>query len=126
MKRKIKPAEKFKYFRYSYAFKKQVLEEIENGLMSSNQASKKYKVSRNTIQKWLTLMGNTEKRIRALQGMSPKEKIRDMEARVKRLEKEKEILKFAMDMISKEVGTDMVKKYLPESQEVIRRRKKRS
>jgi hypothetical protein len=71
-------------------------------------------------------MGNTEKRIRALQGMSPKEKIRDMEARVKRLEKEKEILKFAMDMISKEVGTDMVKKYLPESQEIIRRRKKRS
>jgi hypothetical protein len=49
-----------------------------------------------------------------------------MEARVKRLEKEKEILKFAMDMISKEVGTDMVKKYLPESQEVIKRRKKRS
>ncbi len=31
MMRKIKPAEKFKYFRYSYSFKKQVLEEIENG-----------------------------------------------------------------------------------------------
>lgn len=126
MKKKVKPAGKFKYFRYSYSFKKQVLEEIENGLLSSNQASKKYKLSRSTIQKWMTLMGNTEKRIRALQGMSPKEKIRDMEARVKRLEKEKEILKFAMDMISEEVGTDMVKKYLPESQEVIRRRKKRS
>jgi hypothetical protein len=126
MKKKVKPAGKFKYFRYSYAFKKQVLEEIENGLLSSNQASKKYKLSRSTVQKWMTLMGNTEKRIRALQGMSPKEKIRDMEARVKRLEKEKEILKFAMDMISEEVGTDMVKKYLPESQEVIRRRRKKS
>jgi transposase-like protein len=126
MKRKIKPAGTFKYFRYSYSFKKQVLEEIENGLISINQASKKYKISRSALQTWLTRMGNTEKRIRALQGMSPKEKIRDMEARVKRLEKEKEILKFAMDMISEEVGTDMVKKYLPESQEVIRRKKKRS
>ena len=126
MKRKVKPAGTFKYFRYSYSFKKQVLEEIENGLISINQASKKYKISRTAVQTWLTRMGNTEKRIRALQGMSPKEKIRDMEARVKRLEKEKEILKFAMDMISEEVGTDMVKKYLPESQEVIRKRKKKS
>jgi transposase-like protein len=126
MKRKIKPAGTFKYFRYSYSFKKQVLEEIENGLISINQASKKYKISRTAVQTWMTRMGNTEKRIRALQGMSPKEKIRDMESRVKRLEKEKEILKFAMDMISEEVGTDMVKKYLPESQEAIKRRKKRS
>lgn len=126
MKRKVKPAGTFKYFRYSYSFKKQVLEEIENGLISINQASKKYKISRTAVQTWLTRMGNTEKRIRALQGMSPKEKIRDMEARVKRLEKEKEILKFAMDMISEEVGTDMVKKYLPESQEATRRRKRRS
>jgi len=64
-------------------------------------------------------MGNLDKRIRGLQGMSQTE-TSDMTARVKRLEQEKEILSFAIDMISEEVGTDMLKKYLPESQEVIR------
>jgi transposase-like protein len=126
MKTKIPPAEKYKYFRYSYSFKKQVIEEIENGQISMNQAAKKFKISRSTIQKWFTKMGNLDKRIRGLQGMSPRQKLRDMTARVKRLEEEKEILSFAIDMISEEVGTDMLKKYLPESQEVIRRRRKKS
>jgi transposase-like protein len=126
MKKKIPPAEKYKFYRYSYAFKKQVIEEVENGQISMNQAAKKYDISRSTLQKWFTKMGNLEKRIRGLQGMSPRQKLRDMSARIKRLEQEKEILSFAMEMISEEVGTDMLKKYLPESQEVIKKRKKKS
>jgi transposase-like protein len=126
MKKKIEPAEKYKFYRYSYSFKKQIIEELENGQLSMNQASKKYNISRSTIQKWFTKMGNLEKRIKGLQGMSPRQKLRDMNARIKRLEQEKEILSFAMEMISEEVGTDMLKKYLPESQEVIKKRKKRS
>ena len=126
MKKKITPAEKYKFYRYSYSFKKQIIEELENGQLSMNQSSKKYNISRSTIQKWFTKMGNLEKRIKGLQGMSPRQKLRDMNARIKRLEQEKEILSFAMDMISEEVGTDMLKKYLPESQEVIRKRKKKS
>ena len=126
MKKKIKQAGSYKYYRYSYSFKKQVIEEIENGIISMNQASKKYKVSRSAIQTWFNRMGNLNKRIKALQGMSPREKLRDMDARIKRLEKEKEILSFAIDMISEEVGTDMLKKYLPESQDIIRKRRKRS
>jgi transposase-like protein len=124
MKKKIEPAEKYKFYRYSYSFKKQIIEELENGQLSMNQASKKYNISRSTIQKWFTKMGNLEKRIKGLQGMSPRQKLRDMNARIKRLEQEKEILSFAMDMISEEVGTDMLKKYLPESQEVIKKRRK--
>lgn len=123
MKKKFPPAEKYKFYRYSYAFKKQVIEEVENGQISMNQAAKKYDISRSTLQKWFTKMGNLEKRIKGLQGMSPRQKLRDMNARIKRLEQEKEILSFAMEMISEEVGTDMLKKYLPESQEVIRRRR---
>lgn len=125
MKQKIKPAETYKFYRYSYVFKKQVIEEVENGQISMNQAAKKYDISRSTIQKWFTKMGNLEKRIKGLQGMSPRQKLRDMSARIKRLEQEKEILSFAMDMISEEVGTDMLKKYLPESQEVIRKRREK-
>ena len=126
MNEKIKQAGSYKYYRYSYAFKKQVIEDIENGIISMNQASKKYKVSRSAIQTWFNRMGNLNKRIKALQGMSPREKLRDMDARIKRLEKEKEILTFAIDMISEEVGTDMLKKYIPESQIIIRKRRKRN
>jgi len=48
-----------------------------------------------------------------------------MKARIDRLEEEKEILSFAIDMISEEVGTDMLKKYLPESHKNIRKRKEK-
>jgi Transposase. len=126
MYKEIDEAGSYKYYRYSYSFKKQVIEEIENGLISMNQASKKYKISRSCIQTWFNKMGNLNKRIKALQGMSPREKLRDMDARIKRLEKEKEILSFAIGMISEEVGTDMLKKYLPESQEVIKKRRRKS
>lgn len=61
-----------------------------------------------------------------MKGKSPGEKIREMKARIDRLEQEKEILSFAIDMISEETGTDMLKKYLPESQENFRKRKKKS
>jgi len=58
-----------------------------------------------------------------MKGKSPGEKIREMKARIDRLEQEKEILSFAIDMISEETGTDMLKKYLPESQKTLRKRK---
>jgi transposase-like protein len=119
-------AENYKYFRYSYPFKKQVIEEIENGQISINQASKKHGVSRSAIQKWFSKMGNFDKKLRTMQGKSPKEKMREMKARIDRLELEKEILTFAIDMISEETGTDMLKKYLPESQDIIKKRKIRS
>jgi transposase-like protein len=126
MDRKKEQAESYKNYRYSYPFKRQVIEEIENGQISMNQASKKYELSRSTIQKWFTKMGNFDKKLRTMQGKSPKEKMRDMKARIDRLELEKEILTFAIDMISEETGTDMLKKYLPESQEIIKKRKIRS
>ena len=123
MNRKKPPAESYKHYRYSYSFKKQVIEEIENGQISMNQASLKFKVSRSTIQKWFDKMGNFDKKLRSMQGRSPKQKMLSMKARIDRLEEEKEILSFAIDMISEEVGTDMLKKYLPESHKNIRKRK---
>lgn len=123
MNRKKPPAESYKHYRYSYSFKKQVIEEIENGQISMNQASLKFEVSRSTIQKWFDKMGNFDKKLRSMQGRSPKQKMLSMKARIDRLEEEKEILSFAIDMISEEVGTDMLKKYLPESHKNIRKRK---
>jgi len=123
MNRKKPPTESYKYYRYSYSFKKQVIEEIENGQISMNAAALKYEVSRSTIKKWFDKMGNFDKKLRSMKGKSPGEKIREMKARIDRLEQEKEILSFAIDMISEETGTDMLKKYLPESQKTLRKRK---
>ncbi len=61
-----------------------------------------------------------------MKGKSPGEKIREMKARIDRLEQEKEILSFAIDMISEETGTDMLKKYLPESHKNLKKRKGKS
>jgi transposase-like protein len=126
MHRKKPPAESYKYYRYSYSFKKQVLEAIENGQISMNAAALKYEVSRSILKRWFDKMGNFDKKLRSMKGKSPGEKIREMKARIDRLEQEKEILSFAIDMISEETGTDMLKKYLPESQENFRKRKKKS
>jgi transposase-like protein len=126
MNSKIPPAESYKHYRYSYSFKKQVIEEIENGQISMNAAAKKYGASRSTIKKWFDKMGNFDKKLRSMKGKSPGEKIREMKARIDRLEQEKEILSFAIDMISEETGTDMLKKYLPESQKNLQKRKGKS
>ena len=123
MNSKKPPAESYKYYRYSYSFKKQVIEEIENGQISMNAASIKYEVSRSTLKRWFDKMGNFDKKLRSMKGKSPGEKIREMKARIDRLEQEKEILSFAIDMISEETGTDMLKKYLPESQKNLKKRK---
>jgi transposase-like protein len=126
MNRKKTPAESYKYYRYSYSFKKQVIEEIENGQISMNAAAKKYGASRSTIKKWFDKMGNFDKKLRSMKGRSPGQKIKEMKARIDRLEQEKEILSFAIDMISEETGTDMLKKYLPESQKNSQKRKGKS
>ena len=49
---KIPAAERFKN-RYSYAYKVAVVEAVENGKFSQNQASRKYGVHRKTISKWI-------------------------------------------------------------------------
>lgn len=124
MNKKKPPAESYKYYRYSYSFKKQVIEEIENGQISMHAAALKYEVSRSTLKKWFDKMGNFDKKLRNMQGRSPGQKIKELEARIKRLEQEKEYLSFAIDMISEETGTDMLKKYLPESHPNTRKKKK--
>jgi transposase-like protein len=120
---KNKQAEEKVILHYSYGFKKQVIEEIENGLISMNQAAKKYKVYRSTIQRWFQKMGNFEKRLRAMGGKSPRQEISALRRKIKELEQEKEILDFAIDMLQEESGVDIRKKFLPESLQNTLKRK---
>lgn len=101
--------------RYSYAYKMEVIESIENGKLSQNQASKYYGVHRKTISGWLQKYGNFEKKLKEMRGKSPKQNIADLRAKLRVAEGENEVLKAVMGIIEEEYGEDMLKKYLPES-----------
>ncbi len=111
---KIPAKERFKN-RYSYAYKMEVIESIENGKLSQNQASKYYGVHRKTISGWLHKYGNFEKKLREMGGKSPKQNIADLRAKLRVAEGENEVLKAVMSIIEEEYGEEVLKKYLPES-----------
>jgi transposase len=101
--------------RYSYAYKMEVVEAIENGKLSQNQASKHYGVHRKTISGWIKKYGNFEKKLREMGGMSPKQNIADLRAKLRVSEGENEVLKAVLGIVEEEYGEDVLKKYLPES-----------
>jgi transposase-like protein len=101
--------------RYSHAYKMEVIESIENGKLSQNQASRIYGVHRKTISGWITKYGNFEKKLREMGGKSPKQNIADLRAKLRVSESENQVLKAVMDIIGEEYGEEVLKKYLPES-----------
>lgn len=111
---KIPAQERWKN-RYSYAYKMEVIESIENGKLSQNQASRIYGVHRKTISGWLKKYCNFEKRLREMGGKSPKQNIADLRAKLRVSEGENEVLKAVMSIIEEEYGEEVLKKYLPES-----------
>jgi len=101
--------------RYSYAYKMEVVECIDNGKLSQNQASKYYGVHRKTISGWLAKYGNFEKKLKEMGGKSPKQNIADLRAKLRVSEGENEVLKAVMSIIEEEYGEEVLKKHLPES-----------
>ena len=101
--------------RYSYAYKMEVIESVENGKLSQNQASRIYGVSRKTISEWLKKYGNFDKKLRDMGGKSPKQNIADLRAKLRVSEGENQVLKAIMSIIEEEYGEEVLKKYLPES-----------
>jgi transposase-like protein len=111
---KIPASERWKN-QYSYAYKMEVVESIENGKLSQNQASKVYGVHRKTISGWLKKYGNFEKKLKEMGGKSPKQEIADLRAKLRASQGENQVLKAVMSIIEDEYGEEMIKKYLPES-----------
>ncbi len=98
----------------SYVFKMEVVESIENGKLSQNQASKVYGVHRKIISGWLTKYCNFEKKLREMGGKSPKQNITDLRAKLRASDGENQVLKAVLSIIEEEYGEEMLKKYLPE------------
>jgi len=116
---------------YSLSFKLQVVEEIEQGLLTKSQAKTKYGIqSISTVTRWLKKYGkfDWEHQIASSMSQTPEQKILELEAKIKLLEKQKAraehlaeradkkviIFDMLVDMAEKEYDIKIRKNYTPE------------
>jgi transposase len=105
---------------YSLAFKLQVTDEVEKGHLTWKQSQRKYGIQgRSTVLVWLRKHGTLDwtSKTPMKKKAPPKTYISQLEAKIKRLEAEKEILNRAIDIADETLQTDIRKKYLPLSQQ---------
>lgn len=105
---------------YSLAFKLQVVNDVEKGLLTWKQSQVKYGIQgRSTVLVWLRKHGTLDwtSKIPMKKKAPPKTYISELEKKIKRLEAEKEILNRAIDIADEMLHTEIRKKYLPLSQE---------
>lgn len=126
-KKTITLATKPTYQGYSHAFKMAIVERVENGQLSRNQAAKEYDVCRGSIHKWMKKYGNLDKKLKNLKGKSPHQKIKELERKLKDAEQRVLFWETAMEIVEDEYGVDVKKKFLTKSQrEALTRMDKRS
>lgn len=105
---------------YSLAFKLQVIDEVEKGFLTWKQSQSKYGIQgKSTVLVWLRKHGTLDwtSKVPMKKKAPPKTYISQLEAKIKRLEAEKEILNRAIDIADDMYETDIRKKYLPLSQQ---------
>jgi hypothetical protein len=110
---------------YSLAFKLQVVDEVEKGLLTWRDSHSKYGIQGHcTVLKWLRKHGSLDWNSKSpmKKKAPPKTYISQLEAKIKRLESEKEILNRAIDIADEMLDTQIRKKYLPQSEEVSRQK----
>jgi len=127
---------------YSLSFKLQVVEEIESGQLDRLNAHLKYGIqSRSTITQWLRKYGTFDWENLSVTTMAktPEQKIIELEAKVKLLEKQKaraehlaeradkKVILFDMlvDMAEKEYDIQIRKNYKPELSTSLKKSKKK-
>lgn len=115
---------------YSLSFKLQVVQEIEQGLLTRVQALDKYGIQAgSTLRSWLKKYGNFdwEHQIPTTMSKTPEQRILELEAKVKLLEKQKAraehlaeradkkviIFDMLVDMAEKEYDIQIRKNYTP-------------
>jgi transposase-like protein len=109
----------------SFKFKLSVIDEINNGLISTNYASKKYNISRSTIDYWRKKLSNYVSKSKSMSKDQENKKLRE------RIEELEFIKDFQQDLIAefeKVTGEELSKKWLPEhlAQEIQKKKKKLS
>jgi transposase-like protein len=127
---------------YSVSFKLQVVQEMELGELSRTEACLKYGIqAKSTIREWLRKYGNFdwENQSPITMVKTPEQKILELEAKVKLLEKQKAraehlaeradkkviIFDMLVDMAEKEYDIQIRKNYTPELSKTIKKNTKK-
>ena len=116
MKQGIKHEKRRTQRDYSLAFKLQIVDEVEKGQMTYRESQKHYGIQgRSTVLVWLRKHGTFDWKSKTPMGKKspPRSQIAQLEAKIKRLEAEKEILNTAIDIADEMFNTNIRKKYLP-------------
>ena len=125
---------------YSMSFKLQIVQEIERGILSTTEATKKYDIQcRKTVVNWLRKFGNFDwdNQTPHLMPKSPEQRVMELEVQIKLLEKQKALLEqqafvadkkaiifdMMIDIAEKEYQIDIRKNSSPEQSNVLGKNK---
>jgi transposase len=112
MKTQKEPWRKKTYEKVTLELKIFVVDQIQNGQISTNFASKKYDVPRTTISYWLKKYSTLEQQNT---GMSKLDKIKKLKERIEELEFVKDFQQDVIADMELITGVDMSKKSLPKT-----------
>jgi len=120
---KIQDCPKNEYQKVGFDLKLSIIDEIYNGLISINHASKVYGISRSSINYWMKKLSSFEQ---IKKGMSLKDENKKLRERIDALEFIKELQQDIIVDFEKVTGEELSKKYLPEAlaNEIARKKKK--
>jgi len=109
----------------SFEFKIFVIDQINNGQISLNFASKKYNISRSTLDYWRSKLSNYESKNK---GMSLEKENKKQRERIEELEFIKEFQQDLIAEFERVTGKELSKKFLPEylANEIQKKKKKLS
>ncbi len=110
MTKKARAAEKASFREYSFALKKKVVQQVENGLISKNFAAKKYLASRSTIDYWCKKLGSN---MNEENNHSTKKEIKKLRRQVEEMKLLNDIRMDIIDALIKEMGEEAAKKLYP-------------
>jgi len=112
MKPQKSTCRKKEYQKFSFDLKLSIIDQIHNGQISANYASKKYGVSRSSISYWLKKLSNFENKSKA---MSKNDEIKKLRERIEELEFVKDFQQDIIADFENITGEHLSKKYLPEA-----------
>ncbi len=112
MEKKKQNSRKKSYEKVTFEHKLFVIDQIKNGQISINYASKKYDISRSSISYWLKKYSTFEQKTK---NMSKNDKIKKLKGKIEELEFVKEFQQEIIAELELETGLDFAKKSLPET-----------
>ena len=127
---------------YSFCFKQQVVREVESGELSIKGALRKYGIqSHGTVLNWIRKFGTFDRELQVKYSMekSPEQKLMELEAKVRLLEKQKQSLEkqlkfqqdkaimfdMIIDIAEKELNIPIKKKSVPEASKDLKKNRKK-